>query len=62
MNVVKLLFWGRLGRQGSTAILLKYPIFEDVFCDIFSWAKQKEINIKVRRLTILALKFWMKIT
>ena len=59
-NVVQLLSWGILGNHGNTAILLKYSIFEDVFCDIFLWAKQNK-NIKVRRLTILALKFWKKI-
>ena len=54
----------RLGRQGNAenfSILLKYPTFEGGFLHIFMGKKilkieilQKLINIKVRKLSILA--------
>ena len=64
MHFVASLFLDRLGRQGSTesfSILLKYPTFEGGFLHIFMGKKilkieilQKLINIKVRKLSILA--------
>ena len=43
------LCFGRLGSQGSTNILLKYPTFESGF-SIFLWAKKYKIRASVHLL------------